>query len=350
LISCFVALLISWQVDQCPRSNFEIQVMTDINTKEIKFAVNYGGETVSLNGTVFEPAIIAGAAKELPPVVFNSGFTGGVSMYGQLFGRALAARGYRVMTYDVAGFFSNKSVRNTLEVDGLVITNVSLEDQKDEVLGAVQWARDNFGEMPVVASWAMGSVASLGAVAELAAKGAEQIRFWIPMSYTNIRHLQDLRADKNAADAAILKLADDAPIPPFDTGTAATRVGYYPLDPDTQAYVDQQLGGYTEAGGADRWPGCTHVTAKSYKSYVAYNPEQSIEGAKGFPPALIIHGADNTLHMPAESQRLHRNYPGDAGPGALIVPNMQHGQQNQVDSAVFKSMIQSIDQAIRART
>jgi pimeloyl-ACP methyl ester carboxylesterase len=323
--------------------------MTDIKTKEINFSVNYGDQTLSLKGMVFEPGEVDAAAKNLPPVIFNSGFTGGVTMYGQLFGRALAARGYRVMTYDVAGFFSNKNVRNTLYKGDLVITNVILEDQKDEVLGAVQWARENFGEMPVVASWAMGSVASLGAVAELAAAGGEQIRFWVPMSYTNIRKLQTLRADKDAADSAIYQLADDAPIPPFDTGTEATRLGYYPLDADTQAYVDQQLGGYTEAGGADRWPGCTHVTAKSYKSYVAYDPEQSIEGAKGFPPALIIHGANNTLHMPSESERLHRQYPGDAGPSALIMPQMQHGQQNQVDSPVFKAMIQSIDEAIRAR-
>lgn len=323
--------------------------MTNIITKEINFSVNYGGEILNLKGATFEPETRDAAAKSLPPVVFNSGFTGGVTMYGQLFGRALAARGYRVMTYDVAGFFSNKEIRNTLRKDGQVITNVSLEDQKDEVIGAVQWVRENFGEMPVVASWAMGSVASLGAVVELAEKGAEQIRFWVPMSYTNIRNLQNLRADKAGADAAILALADDAAIPPFDTGTEATKVGYYPLDPETQAYVDQQLGGYTEAGGADRWPGCVTVTAKSYKSYVAYNPEQHVEGAKGFPPALIIHGADNTLHMPAESERLHRIYPADAGPSALIIPGMQHGQQNQVDSPIFSSMIESIDEAIRKR-
>ncbi|MEZ1317885.1 alpha/beta hydrolase [Pseudomonas fluorescens] len=321
--------------------------MTNITTKEIDFAVKYADQTLNLKGTVFSPQDVDAS---LPPVVFNSGFTGGVSMYGQLFGRALAARGYRVMTYDVAGFFTNKHIRNTIKSGDQLITNVSLEDQKDEVLGAVQWARDHFGQMPVVASWAMGSVASLGAVAELAAAGGEQIRFWVPMSYTNIRKLQGLRADQAAADAAILQLADDAAIPPFDTGTAATRVGYYPLDPDTQAYVDQQLGGYTEAGGADRWPGCTHVTAKSYKSYVAYDPAQAIEGASGFPPALIIHGADNTLHMPSESEHLHRQYPGDAGPSALIIANMQHGQQNQVDSPVFATIIQSIDEAIRARS
>lgn len=323
--------------------------MTNITTRDINFSVKYGDETLSLKGTVFQPEQRDAASQKLPPLIFNSGFTGGVTMYGQLFGRALAALGYRVMTYDVAGFFSNKHIRNAVESGGKVITNVILEDQKDEVLGAVAWARENFGEMPAVASWAIGSVASLAAVAELAAAGAEQIRFWVPMSYTNIRNLQALRADPAAADAAIVQLADDAPIPPFDTGTGETRLGYYPLDPETQAYVDLQLGGYTEAGGADRWPGCTWVTAKSYKSYVQYDPEQSIEGATGFPPALIIHGADNTLHMPSESVRLHQNYPGDAGPHAFIIPKMQHGQQNQADNPVFKAMIESIDEAIRTR-
>ncbi|WQG58159.1 hypothetical protein RHM66_26085 [Pseudomonas sp. RTB3] len=77
--------------------------MNSIRSKEMTFAVHYGDATLNLKGWVFEPD--SASSTSLPPVVFNSGFTGGVSMYGQLFGRALAARGYRVMTYDVAGFF-----------------------------------------------------------------------------------------------------------------------------------------------------------------------------------------------------------------------------------------------------
>lgn len=146
--------------------------MTSIRSKEITFAVHYGDATLNLKGWLFEPDLPA--CDRLPPIVFNSGFTGGVSMYGQLFGRALAARGYRVMTYDVAGFFSNKYVRNTLKAGGIEITQVILEDQRDEVLGAVAWVRETLGEMPVVASWALGAVASLGAMAQLAAAGASR--------------------------------------------------------------------------------------------------------------------------------------------------------------------------------
>ncbi|MHA6195408.1 amidohydrolase family protein [Pseudomonas wadenswilerensis] len=320
------------------------ETMSSLSLREIKFDVDFGDQTLSLDGTVFEPA---SPDLNLPPVVFNSGFTGGVSMYGQLFGRALAARGYRVMTYDVAGFFNNKAVRNTAQVDGKTVTNVSLEDQKAEVLGAVAWVREAFGQMPVVASWAMGSVASLAAIAELARGKGEQVKLWVPMSYTGIRSLQALRADAKAADAAIAALDPNAAIPPFDTGTEATRLGYYPLDPATQQYVDEQLGAYTDAGGADRWPGCAWVSARSYTSYVAFDPEQDIEGASGFPPALIIHGALNSLHMPAESERLYRLYPGDAGDGVLVISDMQHGQQNVAGHPVFEAIVQNIDEAVR---
>jgi pimeloyl-ACP methyl ester carboxylesterase len=320
--------------------------MTDVTQAEITFPVTYSDGTQTLRGYIFRPAEASAA---LPPVVFNSGFTGGVSMYGQLMGRALAERGYTVTTYDVTGFFSNKGVRNTYSAGDLTVTNVSLEDQKVELLALIDWTRNHCGRMPAVASWAMGAVASLAAITDLARSGTEQVAYYVPMNYTRLSMLQGLRADPAVSGAALAELADDAAIPPFDTGTEATRLGYYPLDPATQAYVDEQLGNYTDAGGADRWPGCTHVSAKSYKSYVAFDPEAGLDDAStGFPPALIIHGADNTLHMPAESVRLHAAYPGEKGSDALVIKGMAHGQTMQAESPVFQEMIAAIDGNIRA--
>lgn len=323
--------------------------MTEIREETITFPVDYGDGVVELEGRIYEPASLTEDQKRLLPLVFNSGFTGGVAMYGQLFGKALARRGYRVMTYDVAGFFFNKAKRNTAERDGQTVTNVSLADQKAEVLAALDYGKMRFGRVPAVASWAMGSVASLAAVAELAASGGEQVPFYVPMSYTRMSALQDLRADKAAAHRDISALADDAPVPPFDTGTAETRLGYYPLDPDTQAYVDRQLGSYTDAAGADRWPGCVTVTAKSYKEGLAFDPEAGLAAATGrFPPALIVHGARNTLHMPEESKRLHRVYPGQKSDAPLIVKDMEHGQQLNTDSPVFQFLIDNIDRGLRS--
>lgn len=322
--------------------------MTKVIEEEFSFPVGFADETCDLRGFIFRPAEMDDEARKLPPVVFNSGFTGGVSMYGQLVGKALAGRGYCVTTYDVSGFFTNKGVRNTTKTGAQTVTNVSLEDQKTELLALIDWTRAHFGRMPAVASWAMGSVASLAAITELARSGAEQVPFYVPMSYTKLSALQGLRADRVAADAALKALDDDAAIPPFDTGTEATKLGYYPLDPATQAYVDVQLGGYTDVGGVDHWPGCSHVTAKSYKSYIAFDPEAELASVSGaFPPALIIHGKQNTLHMPAESERLYSVYPGEKGENALIIDGMEHGQQLQVDNPVFQSLISAIDDAIR---
>jgi hypothetical protein len=163
--------------------------------------------------------------------------------------------------------------------------------------------------------------------------------------------LQNLRADKEAAHAALMELPDDEPVPPFDTGTEATKLGYYPLDPATQAYVDKQLGSYTEADGVERWPGCGAVTAKSYKECLAFDPEAQLAGASGrFPPALIIHGADNTLHMPEESVRLHQVYPGQKTKAPLLIAGMEHGQQLSAENVVFRYMIENIDRGIRGHT
>lgn len=286
---------------------------------------------------------------ELPPIVFNSGYTGGVSMYGQLMGNALSARGYPVFTYDVAGFFTNKHVRNCFENDGKMITRVSLEDQKQELLAAISWVKSNLGRMPVVASWAMGSVASLAAVIELHKRGGGNIPFYVPMNYSSMRNLQNLRQDPVAADKAIQLRDNEAPTPPFDTGTEKTKLGFYPLDQETQAYVDKQLGAYTDKGEADPWPGCTYVSAGSYKSYVLFDPESQLPGLEGeLPPALIVHGADNTLHMPAESVRLHDAYPGEKGDAPLMIAGMQHGQQMEANNPVFKGLINHIDGSIRS--
>src|SRR3546814_575721 len=144
------------------------------------------------------------------------------------------------------------------------------------------------------------------------------------MNYTRIASLQNLRADQTGAHAAITKLADDEGIPPFDTGTEATKLGYYPLDPATQAYVDRQLGGYTDAEGVERWPGCAYVSARSYKEGLKFDPEAGLASATGgFPPALIIHGAQNSLHMQGESIRLHQAYPGEKAE-TLLIDGMEH--------------------------
>lgn len=326
------------------------KMMTQVVQEKFTFPVQYAEGVLNLHGYMFRPAEQTEARAALPPVVFNSGFTGGVSMYGQLFGHELAKLGYNVTTYDVTGFFTNKDIRNSFKSGDITVTNVSLEDQTTELLALIEWTRMNLGASPAVASWAMGSVATLAAVNELARAGGEQIAYFFPMNYTRLEALQGLRANPAETDAAIRALADDVAIPPFDTGNEVTRLGFYPLDPETQAYVDVQLGDYTEAGGADRWPGCTHVTAKSYTSYLRFDPEADLGNIDGtYPPVLVIHGAENTLHMPSESIRLHDAYPGEKGEAALILEGLQHGQQNSPENPVFQTMIANIDSSICAK-
>lgn len=91
------------------------KMMTQVVQEEFTFPVQYAEGVLNLRGYIFRPAGQTEAQAALPPFVFNSGFTGGVSMYGQLFGHALAKLGYNVTTYDVTGFFTNKHIRNTVK-------------------------------------------------------------------------------------------------------------------------------------------------------------------------------------------------------------------------------------------
>jgi len=285
-----------------------------------------------------------GSASPGTSVVFTSGFTGGVAMYGRLVGHALARRGHRVTTYDVAGFFTNRDVQDPDEG----VTEVSLERQEDELLALIACTSQRDGAPPALVSWAMGATVALGAVTRLVGGDDQVPPLFVPLNYTRMTSLQRLRDDPVRAHRDLTALEGPTGIPPFDVGTESTRLGFYPLDPGTRSYVDAQLGDYTEDAGVDRWPGCSLISARSYLRAVAYDPEDRLgAGPDGYPEALIIHGAENTLHDPRESERLHRRYPGPKDDVPLLVAGMQHGQQMVAGHPVFEGLMDVIDARLR---
>lgn len=305
------------------------------------FRVHDGPLSLELEACTF-------AAQDLAPpgtsVVFTSGFTGGVAMYGRLVGHALAHRGHRVTTYDVAGFFTNRDARGK----DRHVTEVDPEHQEQELLALIERTRERDGVTPALVSWAMGATVAIGAVCTLAHAGGPVLPLVVPMNYTRMTALQRLREDPVRAHLDLVALDGSVGVAPFDVGTEATRLGFYPLDPQTQAYVDAQLGDYTEDAGVDRWPGCALVSARSYVRAVAYDPEGRLDPGIGtFPEVLIVHGADNTLHDPQESVRLHDRWPGPKDDRAFLVAGMQHGQQMTAGDPVFEGLMDAIDARLR---
>lgn len=308
------------------------------------FTLPDGPRSGELRACTFEPQQVPDRAATGSSVVFTSGFTGGVAMYGSLVGHALARRGHKVTTYDIAGFFTNRDARG----DDRSVTEVDLDDQEDELLALIEQVRRRDGMSPALLSWAMGATVALGAVSRLAKDGGPVLPLFVPMNYTRMTALQRLRADPVRAHLDLVALDGYTGVAPFDVGTEATRLGFYPLDPETQAYVDGQLGDYTEDAGVERWPGCSLISARSYVRAVDYDPEQRFEARDGgFPEVLIVHGENNTLHDPKESERLHRRYPGPRDEGPLLVPGMQHGQQMVAGDPVFEGLMAIIDARLR---
>lgn len=323
--------------------------------ENVTIPVTYPGDkNASLfKATVFKPANPTKEQQHRTPILFNSGFTGGVSMYGQLMGKALSKLGYTVVTYDVAGYYSNKKLRNSKTHNGQEVTRVSLKDQQQELVDALKWVGKTYGKTPALISWAMGSTASLGAITELAAgKSADQVPVFVPLQYTNMKNLQGLRGkNANAHDVELRKLAKAdtwSPTPVFDL-TNNKQPGFYPLDPGTDTYTQKQLTGYTITNGAEeRWPGSQSISAGSYVEAVEYNPEKTLSKAnkKNLPYLLPIHGANNPLHAPSETKRLASKYPGNKHQ-ALFIAGMGHGGEMEEKNPVFKRVIDHIDRTLR---
>ena len=316
-----------------------------INAVSFGFDVAYPEGTLQLTGYRFDPVMPNGRA----PIVFNSGFTGGVSMYGQLIGHAFAELGYQVFTYDVTGFFTNRDVRNTKLRDGKRLTRVSLEDQTVELMALIDHARVETAQAPALLSWAMGGVASMAALHRYALAGQRAVSLFVPMNYSSMRRLQMLRKDPAATEQKLRAQPAQTAIAPFDLGDVATEHGFYPLDANTQNYVQTQLGAYTDAMGMDHWPGVQYVTAESYCECLDFDPLAVMPGnPSAYPAALIVHGAENTLHTPFESLDLQQRYPNRAAAEFWLVRGLEHGQQLTPENSVFQAMVERIDGALQS--
>lgn len=316
----------------------------------VKIPIQYADGERNLSVYIYMPKKPSAGQPAKHPVLFVSGFTGGVSMYGRLMADALTDRGHPVVTYDVAGFYSNADVKNRWQVqDGSSVTRVSIIDQKQEVEDIISWCRAKFGSAPVLVTWAMGCLAGLQAIISLKDKSKPNVPLFIPMQYSSMHELQKLRSSPRIVNS-IMSLPAATPIPVFDLGTSETILGFYPLDIETQRYTSTQLREYTAAMGVQTWPGCDYISAGSLRECLNSNVEEALRAMvdEELPMLFPIHGHDNTLHNPEETKRLFAIYPGQKAELPILIQGLQHGQQMERGNDTFKTVISLIEEAIES--
>jgi pimeloyl-ACP methyl ester carboxylesterase len=106
----------------------------------------------------------------------------------------------------------------------------------------------------------------------------------------------------------------------------------YPLDPQSEDYVDNVLRRFDAFGGL--------VKPMLADSLLRFAPDTHLEDLSRIP-LLIAHGERNFLHPPIEAESLYNQYPGPKQ--ILWLWNAGHTEWMADDHPTFKGLVTAID-------
>lgn len=226
--------------------------------------------------------------QRLPAVVACSGYQGLKVIHPARFARALVPHGYVVLGFDYRGFGRSDGERGRLvpqdEVED-VRAGISFLETRPEV----------DAERIALVGWALG-----GGVVIAEAADDERVRAvaacnpigdgWRSTRFMHDEETWQRLLDRIAEDRRHRALNGHSQlVHPFEVVR---------LDTVTKGYVDEEL--YKAAGfGSD-------VTLEAAECLLRFHPERVVHRIAP-RPLLLIHGADNELHSPEESEALYAN-------------------------------------------
>ena len=253
-------------------------------------ATSFYSERLKLDAAFFLPE--QGEEDSTRPLVVTcSGFMGLKDIHPARFGRALTALGYTCFGFDYRGFAKSEGEPG----------RVLLEEQISDIANAAAYASTHpnaNGGRILLMGWGMGG----GLVLE-AARLIPRIAGLVCMNgfYNGKRVQKMLRGYSDyvaflertaAARAAASKSGEVVDVDPFSI---------YPLDPQSEGYVDGTLRLVPEFGGL--------VKPMLADSLLRFAPDTNLDDLSHIP-LLIAHGERNFLHPPNEAESLYKAYPG----------------------------------------
>jgi len=278
-------------------------------------------EGLKLDAAFFLPDR-GGEHNSRPLVMVCSGFMGLKDIHPARFGRALTARGYTCFGFDYRGFAKSEGERR----------RVLLEEQISDIANAAAYASThpnvNDGRI-LLMGWGMGG----GLVLE-AARLIPRVAGIVCMNgFYNGKRVQKMV--RGFSDyVAFLERTNEA-------RTAASKDGkvvdvdpfsIYPLDPQSEDYVDNTLRLVPEFGGL--------VRPMLADSLLRFAPDTNLEDLSRIP-ILIAHGERNFLHPPTEAESLYNAYP---GPKELLwLWNAGHTEWMDDAHPTFQKLVAAID-------
>ena len=216
-----------------------------------------------------------------PCIVPNSGYMGLNAIYPALFARAMTARGYVAFGFDYRGFLDNEGIAGVCKLEEQVedIRNAlvyvqTLPEVDVDRIGLIGW-----GMAAALVMVAVSKEPCVKAVAGL--NGFYDGERWLRAVYSYMdfcKLKQEIREERSRFAREGTRLYKN----PFH---------YYPLDPETNGVVKENL--YTVAGYGQE------ISLELGQSLLDFNAEEHVD--KINVPVFVCHGKNNLLHPLEES-------------------------------------------------
>lgn len=257
-----------------------------------------------------------------PIVITCSGFMGLNRIHPARFGRAMTELGYTCFGFDYRGFANSEGERR----------RVLLEEQISDIANAAAFAAEhpnaNDGQV-LLMGWGMGA----GLVLE-AARLLPRVSGLVCMNgFYNGKRVQKLVRGFSGY-VKFMEMIDKARVEAARTGEVVDVDPFfvYPLDPQSEGYVDRVLRQVQQFGGV--------VKPMLADSLLRFCPESHLEDLSRVP-LLIAHGERNFLHPPPEAESLYNAYPGPKE----IYWLWRSGHTEWMDDAnpIFRRLVETID-------
>lgn len=220
-----------------------------------------------------------------PGVVVCSGYQGLKDIHPARFARSLTEHGYAVLAFDYRGFGFSEGER------GRLIPQEQVEDVRSSI-SFLQTVPEIDADRIAVVGWALGGAVAIAEAADDSRVCAVAAIQPIGDGERSTRAMHD----EGSWESLLERIAADRL--ERCMGRRSERVNPFEiirLDPVTREYVNEQL--YKAHGFG------SPVSLESADHLLRFRPDDVV--ARISPrPLLLMHGAENGLHLPEESQHL----------------------------------------------
>lgn len=229
-----------------------------------------------------------GAAAPYPVVVPASGYQGLKVIHPERFARALTRRGYAVLAFDYRGFGSSEGERGRLVPQDWV---QDVRAAVDRVSGHPELDPERVATL----GWGLGGGVVVAEAADDPRVRAVVACNAIADGYRSTRNMHDTATWERLLDRVVADRVHRATTGRSEI-TSPWDIVRLDLDERTDGYVDEQL--YKAPGFG------SGVTLESADHLLRFRPVEVVHRIAP-RPLLLVHGAENRLHMAEEAQDLY---------------------------------------------